>query len=258
MKSLKISIIGAGNVGTQLALVFTRHGHQVSQIFSRRPVVARRLAMKVGASAITRIDELHNDADVYFLCIPDQAIQQMKDQWTIHDRLVVHTSGATEMQCLNAYSDRTGVFYPLQTFSVKKNINFTRIPICIESNHKESQDMLFQLGRQISGNVRLIDSPTRLTIHLAAVFACNFSNYMYVLAEEILQKKGFSFSILHPLIEETSSKAIKISPFHSQTGPARRNDLDIISKHLSMLESQPGLKDIYELISNNIRKNFHP
>lgn len=256
MKKPGISIIGAGNVGTQLGLVFRSAGYPIHQICSHKTLQAFRLAKKVNATAIGDIEELTPDADIYILCIPDQSIRDLKATWKIKDKLVCHTSGATEMNVLKGFSLHYGVFYPLQTFSVRKNVNFKRIPVCIESNSPESQEMLYKMAKSISGDVRVIDSVTRMTIHLAAVIAGNFSNFMYVLAEDILQRQGFSFDLLHPLIEETSNKAVKISPFQAQTGPARRKDLDVIRKHLELLKNNPETQQIYDLITKNIINYF--
>ncbi|HRY33587.1 MAG TPA: F420-dependent NADP oxidoreductase [Bacteroidales bacterium] len=256
MKPLKITIVGAGNVGTQLAQVFFSKGHQIVQICSKKPRQAQSLAKKVNAGSVSSISDLSKDADVYFLCIPDQAIRELSDSLQLMDKLVCHTSGSTEMEVLSAFSANFGVFYPLQTFSGRKTVNFRRVPICVEANNKQNEMLLFALGRQLSGDVRIIDSPRRMIIHLAAVIAGNFANYMYVIAEEILQKHGFSFSILHPLIEETSGKAVRISPYHAQTGPARRRDTEIIRRHLEMLKKEGNTRDIYDLVTSNIMKTF--
>ncbi len=256
MKPLKITIVGAGNVGRQLALVFFSKGHQIVQICSKKPRQAQSLARKVNAGSVSTIAGLNTDADIYFLCIPDQAIREISDSLNIKGKLVCHTSGSTEMSVLSAFSDNYGVFYPLQTFSGRKTVNFSRVPICVEGNNKQNETLLFELGRQLSGDVRIIDSPRRMIIHLAAVIAGNFANYMYVIAEEILQKHGFSFSILHPLIEETSGKAVRISPYHAQTGPAMRRDTEIIRRHLEMLEKEGDTRKIYELVTKNIMRTF--
>ncbi|MHC1708156.1 MAG: Rossmann-like and DUF2520 domain-containing protein [Bacteroidales bacterium] len=251
-----ISIIGAGNVGTQLAKAFHKAAYPIVQICSRHPKRAEALAGLVKASSVISVADLSPDADIFILCIPDQSIRDLIPIWPIHNKLLCHTSGSTEMDVLKDLSEHYGVFYPLQTFSSKKNVNFSKVPICIEANSQRNGEILYKIGKSLSGDVRYINTPARLSIHIAAVIAGNFPNFMYVLAEEILQKNGYSFEILHPLIQETSSKAVKISPFKAQTGPARRNDTDIIRKHLELLRSNPQTREIYNLITQNIIKHF--
>jgi predicted short-subunit dehydrogenase-like oxidoreductase (DUF2520 family) len=250
-----ITIVGAGNVGTQLSQIFYSKGYPIVQICSR-PKKATLLAGKVNAMAVTEISEITPDADIYILCISDRAIKELKDSWEIKNKLVCHTSGSTEMEVLKDLSSDYGVFYPLQTFTSKRHVDFNKVPICVEANNAENQETLYKIGKSISKNVRYIDSKTRMSIHLAAVIAGNFSNFMYVLAEEILQKQGFSFELLHPLIQETSHKAVKLSPYNAQTGPARRNDTDVIRKHLDLLKSKPETRSIYEIITKDIIRYF--
>ncbi|MCX6269708.1 MAG: DUF2520 domain-containing protein [Bacteroidetes bacterium] len=257
MEPLNISIIGAGNLGTRLALVFHKVGHQINQICSRTPDKAYHLSRRVNASLISRVSELEPGSDLYLLCVPDRFIPILQSEWPLVDQLVCHTSGSTAMGILADYSANYGVFFPLQTFSYRKNVSFRKIPLCIEANTAENLELIRYLGSTISGDIRVIPSEDRQYIHMAAVIAGNFSNFMYVVAEEILREKGYYFDILRPLINETSRKALKISPSAGQTGPAVRNDQNIIGKHLSMLRDDPEKREIYELISREIYKKFH-
>ena len=151
--------------------------------------------------------------------------------------------------------DNNGIFYPLQTFSKDKGVDISSVPFCIEANNTETQNTLFNLAKTLSNNVQLITSEQRKVIHLAAVFACNFSNNMYAIADDILLQNGMDLNLLKPLIKETANKIQKDSPKHVQTGPARRNDQEVIKNHIQMLADSKDYQDIYELITNNIIKN---
>jgi len=171
------------------------------------------------------------------------------------DKLVVHTSGSLPMDVLKEVSSNFGVFYPLQTFSKSRKADFKSIPICIEANTADNENHLVDLGTSISGNVQHINSEERKILHLAAVFACNFPNYMYTIAEQILARNKLDFNFLKPLIEETAAKVQTIDPHNAQTGPAKRGDKIIMNQHLELLKDSPGFKDIYKLISSEILKN---
>jgi len=249
-----IILIGAGNVATQLGKTFFEKGIKINQVLGRTQQSADILASIVGAQAISDVSRLNPDAGLYIVAIPDDAIEELIPKIGRLDGIVVHTSGSVEMNILKNASSRTGVFYPLQTFSKYKVADFANIPLCIEASDRETEMCLTELASLISKDVRLIDSFQRSSIHLAAVFANNFTNYMYFLGEDFLNKKGISFDILLPLIRETAEKMNHQKPHEAQTGPAIRNDQKIISKHLDMLKSDSEKREIYRLISEHITK----
>lgn len=156
------------------------------------------------------------------------------------------------MNILAPYCTNFGVFYPFQTFTITKRVDFKHVPVCIEANTPQNLEVLAELARSISGNIRLFDSGQRQQIHLAAVFVCNFVNHFYTIGEKLLGEKGIDFEILKPLILETASKATSQSPESSQTGPASRNDKIVMEKHLAMLSQHPDLQNLYSLISERI------
>ncbi len=249
-----VTIIGAGNVGSRLAIAFYQAGIKIDQICSKSPRHGKQLSRLVNARYIQHIHDLSGDSDVYFLCIPDQHFASLKDSWKLPSSLLVHTSGTTPMDSLSGISENFGVFYPVQTFSRNHKLSFSNIPVCIEANTPISQELLLELAGKITSNVRILNSELRRWAHLAAVISSNFSNYMYQVAEDILLKKGLDFEIIHPLILETARKAGRIGPRKAQTGPATRGDHTTISKHLEMLGEFPEYQDFYNLLTQLILK----
>jgi predicted short-subunit dehydrogenase-like oxidoreductase (DUF2520 family) len=167
----------------------------------------------------------------------------------------VHTSGSLDIDALPAFIKQRGVLYPLQTFSLERSVDFSNIPVFVQTDDDPLKNLLLSLANKLSRNVTCITGEQRLQLHIAAVFACNFSNYLYTCAEQIMSKAGLPFSILHPLITETAAKATAQSPSEVQTGPAKRGDIQIIEKHLNQLKSDPGLQQLYANLSDLILKS---
>lgn len=254
MNSLKIVLIGAGNVATHLGKALNNKGHQVVQVFSKKEENAAILADQIGAEPIINLKNVTLEADFYLLAVKDDRIEEICQKLNLGDKLIAHTSGTIALEVLKNSSKNTGVFYPLQTFSKFKKLDLKTVPFCIEGNNEASSKLLFDLANELSPTVELVDSDKRKKIHLAAVFACNFSNHMYAIAEKLLEKDGMSLDLIRPLLEETTRKAIYNSPSEVQTGPAIRNDEDVMINHQSMLESMPNWKEIYQLISKSIQQ----
>ncbi len=255
----KIVIIGAGNVATNLAKIFYKKISKNIHIHSRTEVSAKSLANKIQVSYSNNFNNVPFDADLYVISISDDAISEivanhiLKEK--INNNLVVHTAGSVESDILKNLSANYGVFYPLQTFSKIKNLDFKNIPLCLEANSGFNYKRLSKYAFYISEDVRKINFEQRITLHLAAVFANNFSNSMFVIAEKILKEKNIDFNILLPLINETIAKIQKKSPQKVQTGPAVRNDKNIMNKHIELLRKTENIQNIYELISKNILNN---
>lgn len=263
---IKISIIGSGNLATQLGLALHKEGYLISQVYSRSQKNASILSKKLKAEAISNIKKLSTDSTIYIIAIKDDAIESVAKQLKLKDKIVVHTSGSVSMDVLKKSSKNYGVFYPLQTFSKEKQsrpngrgqsfgrANFKTIPICIEASNSSTSTTLQYFAKSISGNVQKVNSEQRKKIHLAAVFACNFSNHMYAIAEQLLAKDKLSLDLLKPLIEETANKIKENKPSRVQTGPASRNDKKTMDAHLKLLSKEKNLQKIYELISKSITK----
>jgi predicted short-subunit dehydrogenase-like oxidoreductase (DUF2520 family) len=247
-----ITIIGAGNVAYHLARVFLSSGMKIVQVVARHPDSALRFASALPVTVVTPDRMLEGRTDLYILAVSDDGIEKAARELRTANRLVVHTSGTVPMDVLDGISVNTGVFYPLQTLSFGKDIDFSQVPLFIESNSKENTALLRELAAAVSHNVHIADSETRAMIHLAAVFASNFSYHMFTVASRILELEDIPPDILYPLILETARKAVQEPPGEAQTGPAARSDLEVLARHLGMLHDQELYARIYKLLSDSI------
>ncbi len=246
-----IVLIGAGNVATQLGLALKEAKHTIVQVYSKRKSSADSLAKLLNCESTNSSEKIIKTADIYIIAVNDDAITDVVKQLQLSNQTVVHTSGSVEMNILKPSSKNYGVFYPLQTFSKNKKAKFKTIPICLEANNTNTLKALQSLGKSISNNVQIINSEQRKFIHLAAVFACNFTNHFYSIASDILESKKLSLDILKPLIEETANKIKTNSPSTIQTGPAIRGDTKTMDNHLKLL-SNTEYKKLYKLMSMSI------
>lgn len=249
---MEVVLIGSGSVATHLGLALQAKGVKIIQVYSRNTVNAETLSQKLNASFITDISDIYMDADIYFYALSDSAFKSILRKIEMPKGIQVHTAGCIPMNEFENFTSKFGVFYPLQTFSKNKTVDFSQVPVCIEASNSEVQQQLLELANLLSDKTYLINSDQRRKLHLAAVFACNFTNYMYDIASEILEDSGFLFEIIQPLITETAEKTKIMNPYQAQTGPAVRMDEKTISKHLLMLNKRPDLKKIYKLLTKNI------
>ncbi|MCW8898173.1 MAG: DUF2520 domain-containing protein [Flavobacteriales bacterium] len=257
MKPIKrISIIGSGNVAISVSKAIVNKGLTLVQVVGRKIENVQALLAKLNSEqlieAVTDFNRLNKEVDCFIVCVNDDAIVSVLKDFPFKDKLVVHTSGSVGLSVFSGF-EKYGVFYPLQTFSKENPIAFDEVPLCIEGSSKEVFDELIELGKTLSNKVVELNSQQREVLHLAAVFACNFSNYMYQVADELTTKNKIDFSILLPLINETANKINKQSPKEAQTGPAKRNDQQTIDKHLAMLEDNTN-KELYKLITKLIQQ----
>ena len=249
----KIVFIGAGNVATHLATSLKNAGKSILQVYNHNESSAKELASKTDASFTNDISKINLCADLYIISVSDKALPLIAAELNTNNKFTVHTSGFHSLEAIKEISKNTGVFYPLQTFTKNRTVDFSDVPVCIEANSKENLKVLENLACQLSSDIRYIDSAQRKWLHIAAVFACNFSNYMYSIAEEILQEQDIPFDILKPLIKETAAKITEHNPSEVQTGPAIRGDKLVTEQHLKIL-AQKKYKHLYEMISDNIIK----
>lgn len=246
---IKVVIIGSGNVAHHLIKICEEtETIDLIQVVVRNKIAVQQL---VPATKIITDYQLIAQASVYILAVSDKAIPEVSEKLPFQNRLVVHTSGASEMTIINS-KNRKGVFYPLQTFSKNKNILFNEIPICLETQFPDDYTLLETLAQQISQKVLPISSSQRKSLHLAAVFVCNFVNHLYHIGHEICIENQVPFEILHPLIQETAAKIQNLLPSEAQTGPAIRNDTQTIQNHLDLLHNQTN-KELYKLITKSIQ-----
>lgn len=253
MKSIqKVVLIGSGNVATQLGLALDEKGFDILQVYSQTHAHANELAKKLNSLPTNQINKIRPDADIYIISVSDNAISEVAKALPHENIFLVHTSGSTPMDIFKNNWENYGVLYPLQTLSKSVKCNFSNIPLCIEASDKDHLNELIKLGKKISSKVLHINSEQREYLHIAAVFASNFTNHMYAIASDILENKNISFEILHPLLDETLRKAKRNNPVEVQTGPAMRGDKLILDKHLERLSSLPAYQKIYNFISQSI------
>lgn len=248
---IKVSIIGSGNVAQHLIKAFLKSSEvELIQVYSRK---IESISHLINSEKITQnLNEL-KESDIYIMAISDDAIADISAQLPFSNRLVVHTSGSVSINILNN-KNRKGVFYPLQTFSKNKEIDFSVVPINLESQNSEDYALLEKLAHQLSEKVYSVNSEQRKSLHVAAVFVCNFVNHLYQIGNEICEENKLPFEILLPLIQETAQKVKELSPEEAQTGPAKRNDIKTIESHLAFLNDE-NQKNIYQILTKSIQSH---
>jgi len=245
---LQVSVIGSGNVAHHLLNAFNASSEvEVVQVFARN-----KNAIETTNSHVEVIEDwsLLKNVDVIIIAVSDDAIINVSEHIPLNRQLVVHTSGSVALNALND-KNRRGVFYPLQTFSKAKGIDFRSVPICIEAEKHEDYHTLVTLAKSISDYTYTVNSQQRQALHVAAVFVCNFTNHLYQIGSEICIENHLPFDILKPLIQETAQKIATLSPEAAQTGPAKRKDTQTINKHLAFLTAE-NQKEIYKLLTKSI------
>ncbi len=257
MKYYKIGIAGSGNLAWHLCQDLEKAGHMIPAIYSRNTGHAAVLASQLYDTQVIEEPDFSNfDIDLLIIAVADDAISFLSQQLVVSDdTIVVHTSGSVPMESLAHLMYNYGVFYPLQTFTKEKAVEFKDVPICIESSAASVHELLYALGKSLGCKMVVMDSEQRRYLHLAAVFANNFTNHMLFQAKAILDAEGIDFNLLKPLAKETIEKAFFMMPELAQTGPARRNDLRTMDAHLEKLNGNPELSALYKQISESIKLN---
>ena len=248
---IQITIIGSGNVAQHLIKAFSKsEAVEIAQVFSRKK---EKLSSLIEFEKIVSDYQDLKEADLYIIAVTDNAIADVSRQLPFNNQLVVHTSGTASIETLDD-KNRKGVFYPLQTFSKNKEIDFSVIPICLEANNTFDFRVLETVAKSISKAVFPINSEQRKALHVAAVFVNNFTNHLYQIGQEICEENQVSFDILKPLIQETAEKIKTLEPVDAQTGPAKRNDSNTIEAHLEYLTNE-NQKNIYKILTQSIQHN---
>lgn len=262
-QSLKLTIIGAGQVATHLSLAFARAGHQIQAVYSRHLAHAAQLAAQLPNTMATNKLNFREQppSDLYLISVTDAALTSVIAQAQFRDSSrVVHTSGSMPLSVLTQPQNnlQTGVFYPVQTFSRHQPVDLTQTPIALEADAPALADLLQRLASSISGKVLFMNGPERKKLHLAAVFACNFTNHLLGISHEIMVKNNLDPGLLEPLIKTTFTKSLGADPFTVQTGPAVRGDENILQEQLQMLNDASPYQDIYRLITQSIQARHNP
>jgi predicted short-subunit dehydrogenase-like oxidoreductase (DUF2520 family) len=251
---MRITLIGSGNVATHLGAALKNAGHYIVQVYSPNAQNAALLAYHIKAEPVSNLKDIHADTDLFIISVKDDAIDEVAAALAVHQKPIVHTSGATALQVLLKYTEHAGVFYPLQTFSKTREVDFRQVPMCIEGAYEDLSIELRQVAQTISNNVQYVNSEQRKILHLAAVFACNFPNYLYHTSQQLLAGHGLDFNLLRPLIIETAHKVEQQLPASVQTGPAIRHDHKTMEAHLQLLHNNELMQNIYNLLSQAIIK----
>ena len=255
-----ISFIGSGNLAWHLAPALDNTGYSVREVYSREPKNAKALVGKLYEGEVKKdLDFSTSKSSIFIIAVSDDVIESVVQEIVLPENAVlVHTSGSQPLSLLDyAATENSGVFYPLQTFSKNKKVDFKDIPIFIESESREVEKLLTEMAKAISRKVVRIDSRQRKALHVAAVFASNFTNHMLRISKDILSEYKLDSDLLKPLIAETITKALAIGPEEAQTGPARRGDLELLDNHYAFLEEDEEVAEIYKLVSQHILDQYH-
>jgi predicted short-subunit dehydrogenase-like oxidoreductase (DUF2520 family) len=256
-KIKRITLIGSGNVAHHLGLALYESGVKIDCVYSRTIEHAKTLADKFESIAINNIVDIIDHSDLYLFAVSDNAIEPLAKQLSEqlgYTKLVAHTSGMVSSNIFKMFFNNYGVFYALQTFTKGRDLDIKKVPFMITSNDPTFENQLFNLAESISNSVSFVDDNKRKVLHIAAVFANNFTNYMYSVSKNILQKENLNLNLLYPLIEETSKKIIEgENPAKIQTGPAIRNDIKTINSHLDYLKYNHDYKKLYKLMTKLIQ-----
>ncbi len=257
MKSnLNISFIGAGNVAEALAVALYRKNQRIKTVTSLSGVSADALASKIGAVASNGY-QFSDDTDIIIIAVNDESVGEVARALKCSDEtIIVHTAGSVAMSVLGR-SDNAGVLYPLQTFTRGREVNMKAVPFFIEATDEQTMEVLNQLALLVGSSAHQCVSERRRYLHLAAVFACNFPDFMLTIASELVRHAEFNPGVLHPLIKETVGKAVALGPENAQTGPARRGDMNTIRSQLELLSFNPEYHDLYEQVSNMIMNRYN-
>jgi predicted short-subunit dehydrogenase-like oxidoreductase (DUF2520 family) len=247
--------VGAGNVATHLGIALKKQGHRIIQVFSRTIESARKLSVKLDATFITKLNELDYSADIYLFCLKDDVLLDALKQTSFNNQILVHTSGSLPLGIFKGFGFHYGVIYPVQTLIKERNLDLSAGPFCVEADTPYAEDILKNLALGLTPQVHLVNSEKRKIIHLAAVFACNFTNHMYAIADRLMRENGLNFDLLKPLIRETAAKILEMDPETAQTGPAKRGDNQILEDHVQLLKDLPAIQKIYTFVSESIAES---
>lgn len=248
---MQVVIIGTGNAATVFGRLMMSKGHTISQVYGRNILKAEALAEQLKATPTADLGRLSKNADVYLVAVADKAVPEIVSQLDVNDHLVLHTTASLSKNVLREVSKSYGVLYPLQSLRKQMSLE-TPIPLLIDGNTDEVILQIQQLASTLSNIVVPADDETRVKLHVAAVFSCNFTNYMYLQSAAFCRKEGINFSLLQPLIEETAIRLREFHPSEVFTGPAVRGDWATINKHLSLLEAYPELYSMYKGLTEKI------
>lgn len=251
MQKKRITIIGSGNVANHLAEIFFEKNLPLVEIYSRNIIEGEKLAQKVNAEFTNDIKTVGLQSEIIIMAISDDAIPGIAKQLNLDEHILAHTSGIANTEDLKVATKNYACFYPLQTFTKGHAVEFSNIPVLINAANSQTLSDLKTIAFKISNNVKEISDIERQKLHLSAVIVNNFANHLFSLSSKYLAKNNIDFNLLKPLIQETVDKISNSDPISNQTGPAKRNDLNTIEKHFSLIEDE-DLVEIYKILTKSI------
>ena len=253
-----VVLLGAGRVATHLAPALMGAGYRIVQVYSRTADAARALACPLGVPYTDNLDAVSTEAHIYIACVADEALPAIAARVASadEDKIFLHTAGSVSMDVWrDAGAGHYGILYPLQTFSKERAVDMSAVSLFVEASDEYALNAVEALAYSLSDKVFYADSRRRALLHIAAVFACNFTNAMYAAAHRLLATDNIPFEVLLPLIDETAAKVHSLTPRAAQTGPALRGDMAVMQKHMDALADDEELYAIYAQISNFIERN---
>lgn len=251
---MKVTVIGTGNVAKVLGKLIYSKGYSIVQVYGRNKISAIELANSLKAEGIDELSELNNTADIYIIAVADKAIAEVCVSLNLSNKIVLHTAGSVNKNVLENVSQNFGVLYPIQ--SITKNFNLdSTIPFLIDASNEGTLSAIENFSKTLSSIIHFGNDEQRMNLHIAAVFANNFVNYMYFQSAKICEASNLDFSLLQPLIEETAFRIRHQDPNNVVTGPAKRKDTKTLEKHRASLKNQPQLLALYNTISNLIMES---
>jgi predicted short-subunit dehydrogenase-like oxidoreductase (DUF2520 family) len=253
----RIVIVGTGRLAGHLIVSLKKAGFTIVQVVGRNHEKTQSFAEKYEIDFVTSLDLIERKADLYMLAVSDDAVVEVIEKLPELNGVCMHSSGSINLHVFEKKFTSFGVFYPLQTFTEDRFIDFRKVPILIEANQPSVQKLLNSVAVSLSDMVYNVNSSDRRQLHLAAVFVSNFVNVLFSIGNDLLETTKLPFEILRPLILETVNKAFESGPEKAQTGPARRGDYKTMQMHLGLLENRPEFANIYTLLSNSIIMKFN-
>ena len=253
---MRIVLIGAGRLATNLGLTLLGAGHEIICVNSRTMKSAKALADRIGGVPVDRAEDMPMEADAYIISVKDSVLADVIPAVTKgrESQVFMHTAGSMPMEMFRGMAHHYGVFYPMQSFSKERPVDFAEIPTFIEASDEKAMQVIRHLAESVTERVYELSSDDRQYLHLAAVFACNFVNHCYAMAAEVLEEHGMNFDVMLPLIDETARKVHQLHPLQAQTGPAVRYDENVIRHQIQLLRNHPFMKDLYERMSLHIHR----
>lgn len=248
---MNIFVIGTGNVAYSLIPALQKANHTITGIYGRTAKHTEEISKLYDIKSFANFNQIPQNTEVIIICTADKGIATTAEALKT-DKIVLHTSGSTDIDVLKNYFSNCGVMYPTQTFTKGRLVDFLEIPLLVEASNEATVLTVKKLATSISKDVREMTSQQRRILHLSAVFACNFTNHLIAISQVLMKENDVDFCLLKPLVEETMKKAMNSDPILGQSGPAKRNDTETLNMHLEMLNHNPTLKNIYNNISNSI------